>query len=225
MRKTSLLLPIICIILFTRCIGEDIVFDTVEPLIRITNPLDSLGLSQSHQFSFSYLNNVGEEINANAVWSSSQPQVISITPEGLATALQIGESNITVAFDNGTKLVSETRKVSVGNQSVGTPTIKTGSIQTSSSYKLTGDFTLEEDETGLTLTFADNYEASTALPGLYIYLTNNPKTSVGALEIGRVTVFSGKHSYAIPKVTLQDYGYILYFCKPFNVKVGDGKIN
>ena len=99
------------------------------------------------------------------------------------------------------------------------------SINTTSSYALTGDFTITEDGNGgINLVFADNYNASTALPGLYVYLTNNPSTTTGSLELQKVQTFQGAHTYSIPNVGVNDYSHVLYFCKPFNVKVGDGEI-
>ena len=101
---------------------------------------------------------------------------------------------------------------------------KSGQITTTSSYALSGDFSLTAENNDLVLAFDENYNASTALPGLYIYLTNNPSTISGALEIGKVQTFSGVHSYTIPNVDINEYSHVLYFCKPFNVKVGDGEI-
>ena len=72
--------------------------------------------------------------------------------------------------------------------------------------------------------FGDDYQASTSLPGLYVYLTNNPATANNAFEIGRVEIFNGAHSYRISGVGLNEYDYLLYWCKPFSVKVGDGEI-
>ena len=90
---------------------------------------------------------------------------------------------------------------------------------------MTGHFTLSVNDDKLLIDIQDDYRASTALPGLFVYLTNNPNTTVGALEIGAVQVFSGAHSYELENVDINDYNYLLYFCKPFNVKVGDGEIN
>ena len=67
--------------------------------------------------------------------------------------------------------------------------------------------------------------ACSSLPGLYLYLTNNPNTINGAQEVGEVTIFSGAHSYSIPNTGINEYNYLLYWCKPFSVKVGEGKIN
>ena len=67
-------------------------------------------------------------------------------------------------------------------------------------------------------------DGATSLPGLYVYLTNNPSTVNNAYEIGRVETFNGAHSYRISGVGLNEYDYLLYWCKPFSVKVGDGEI-
>ena len=90
---------------------------------------------------------------------------------------------------------------------------------------LEGGFTLSITETGLQLSLGEDYKASTTLPGLYVYLSNNNNTTSQAYEIGPVKVFTGSHSYDLPSsIGLMDYQYILYWCKPFNVKVGEAKI-
>jgi len=41
-----------------------------------------------------------------------------------------------------------------------------------------------------------------------------------------VVTFDGAHDYILDdNVGLFDYNYLVYFCKPFNVKVGDGEIS
>ena len=77
------------------CIGDDFVFDTVEPTVRILDPVLSLEQGTNYQFKVSYFNNVGvEEVNNNINWFSSMPDIVSITPTGLAEALQLGTSTI-----------------------------------------------------------------------------------------------------------------------------------
>ena len=91
---------------------------------------------------------------------------------------------------------------------------------------LAGDFTLTDDNGDLTLSLAENYVASSNLPGLYVYLSNNPNSSANAYEIGAVTVFNGAHTYDLPDtIGIYDYQYLLYYCKPFSAKVGVGTIN
>ena len=107
-----------------------------------------------------------------------------------------------------------------------TPQEKSGTIATTSSYVLSGTFTLSELENSgdLRLSINDDYVADTALPGLYLYLTNNPSSIANALELGPVTVFNGAHQYTISDTGINDYSHLLYWCKPFTVKVGDGEI-
>ena len=103
---------------------------------------------------------------------------------------------------------------------------RSGVIATTSSYALTGDFTMTSNQNGLLeIALGENYRASTSLPGLYVYLTNNPNSINGAFEVGKVTVFEGEHSYTLPAdISITDHSYLMYWCKPFSVKVGGGDI-
>jgi len=208
------------------CIKDDFVNDTVDPVLRITANIDTLALGNTFQFEEIYLNNIGLEEQITVMWSSSDEAVISISNDGLATALELGSSIISIEYDDGTGLVlSDELLVHVGeNTSISTQTF-VGSIATTSSYLLEGDFTFSEAGSGVLLEFASNYQASTALPGLYIYLSNNRNSIANAFEIGAVETFNGAHSYDVSNIGINDYSYIVYFCKPFNVKVGDGVIN
>ena len=207
------------------CIGDDFVMDTIDAVLRITSTVDTLAKDSSYQFGHLYLNNVGNQEPVDATWSSSDASVISITPQGLATGIDSGSAHISVLYDDAGLMLSDSVLVHVGERTVvSSPPVRTGTVQTTSTYLLEGDFTLSEDGPNIVLEFTDNYRASTALPGLYVYLSNNAATVANALEIGAVQVFNGAHSYTIPGVTIDEYRYVLYFCKPFNVKVGDGEI-
>ncbi|MFT5834213.1 MAG: hypothetical protein ACI97N_001847 [Cognaticolwellia sp.] len=220
-----LTITLFALLSFSACIQNDIIEDFVEPQLRITSSVDSIGLNSSFQFESMYLNNVGVEEMATVTWSSSEPSIISIADDGLAQALQAGTATITAEYINGQDILTDSKVVSVGSSTV-IPTAqeKSGTITTTSSYALEGDFILKEDGDDLILEFDANYNASTALPGLYVYLSNNRNTIANAYEISAVQTFSGTHNYTIPNIGLSDYNYVLYFCKPFNVKVGDGEI-
>ena len=100
-----------------------------------------------------------------------------------------------------------------------------GQIRTTSSYTLEGNFRYEHNGTQIILSLDDTYRASSSLPGLYLYLTNNPNSPEDGYEVGAVSVFSGEHSYTLPaSIGLMDYKYLLYWCKPFRVKVGDAQL-
>jgi hypothetical protein len=102
--------------------------------------------------------------------------------------------------------------------------MRNGVIETTSFYTLTGTFEITETDTGIRIDIGEDYEASESLPGLYIYLGNNPNSIGNAVEIQGVQVFAGAHSYEVEGVGINDYDFLLYWCKPFGVKVGDGKI-
>ena len=227
--KLQLISSLCIALLFSACIGDDVIIDTVEENLTILNPIDSLELGASYQFTARFLNNIGVEEAVDIDWSSSDEAVLSIDAEGLATGLAEGEVEVTAELNrtDGPGL-SDSYRLEVVDQEVTIvePQSRSGSLRTTSSYRLAGDFVLEENNGALKLRFASDYVASSSLPGLYVYLTNNPNTISNAFEIGMAISFSGEHEYLISgDVGLMDYNYVLFFCKPFGVKVGDGQIN
>lgn len=220
------LILFVAIIGLTGCIKDDIVFDEVEEVIRITNAIDSLQLGTSYQLTTAFFNNVGQQEEANIDWRSTDPTKITVDDTGLLTAIELGTAIIIASIETvDQEIIRDSISIVVGDQTtvIEEPMERTGMLNTTSSYALTGDFTLSETADGLVLSFDANYNASSALPGLYVYLTNNPNTTNNAYEIGKVETFNGVHSYTIDSsISIQDYSHVLYFCKPFNVKVGDG---
>ncbi len=228
MKYLQTLLLVSLIGLLSSCVGDDFVEDRIDPVLRINNAIESLEVGTDYQFEFTYFNNVGQQAAAEVVWESSDANIISITSSGLATAIQPGDVELTATVSGPDDQIFQTLQVSAGatTTEVEVATVRTGVIQTTTFYDLEGDFELVQNDDGtLTLNIADNYKASSGLPGLYVYLTNNPRSISGAFEIDEVKTFSGAHSFEISGVELNEYSHLLYFCKPFNVKVGDGEIN
>jgi len=211
-------------LVLTSCIGDDIINDRVDPVLRIINPIDTIAFDSTYQFELSYLNNIGrEEAVQNVSWTSSAPDIIEVSPAGLAKGLMTGEAFLKAEVEIEGEMISDELLVQVGEMTTAAVSERTGTIETTSFYTLEGSFTLSEVEGDMVLAIGDDWKASSNLPGLYVYLTNNPSTTSGAFEIGEVTIFEGEHSYNLgDQVGLNDYEYVLYFCKPFNVKVGDG---
>lgn len=222
--KKIFIFTISVFVLVSGCIKDDFVMDLQDPELRIVNVPDSIAINTDFIFEAMYLNNVGLEENVDIVWSSDNESIINITANGNATALALGSATIFAEYDDGESVLRDSVTVGVGEMTVMVTESFSGTINTTSSYLLEGDFTITEDGTGVILEIASNYKASTALPGLYVYLSNNPNTSANALEIAAVQTFSGAHSYTIPNTSIYDYNYVLYYCKPFGVKVGHGEI-
>lgn len=209
----------------TSCIGDDVILDEVDPVVRIENPIDTLGLDTEYRYEATFFNKVGLPESTPITWTSSAPEVVTIDQDGVARAVALGDAIITASAASDSGMFQDIDPIAVGENTVNNAE-RSGTIRTTSSYKLTGDFVIQDNGSGgVRIIVADNYDASTSLPGLYLYLTNNPNTTSGALEIGKVQTFNGAHEYTVDNVSLFDYSHLLYFCKPFNVKVGDGTIN
>lgn len=214
----------------TSCIGTDIIDDFVEARVVLTQPLEVMIAGDNYQFKAEYFDNTGVKQSVNFRWDSSDPGIIEINDQGLASAISSGKSLISSTANNVTATVEVTvldpakvneDSIRMIQKQVGE---RTAVLQTVSSYKLEGMATLTDDN-GLKLVLSEDFETSSSLPGLYLYLTNNVNTINNALEIGEVRQFSGGHVYDVPGETqLQDYSHVLFYCKPFVVPVGNGKL-
>lgn len=215
------LFVIICLASTVGCVGTDIVDDRVPPRVAIKNPIDSLQVGETYQLSATYYNEAGVEETSTIDWKSTNDQIVSITNNGLASALQPGSTEIIASFQSAadTILLVSGEKTSTVTQ------IRSASLSTVSSYPLEGTASLEEEDDGsLYLRFSDNFNTTSALPGLYVYLSNNVNSKANAYEVGAVVQFTGAQEYILPgAITLNEYDYVLFYCKPFNVPVGNGE--
>jgi len=209
--------------LLTQCIGTDFVEDTIEERIIIISEIDMLQVGESYQLMATFWDNTGKLQEVPITWDSSDPSVIDVEENGLITAYQAGTTTIT-AMANG---VVEELILTAGDSTVETSVSqRTGVLKTGSSYPLDGDVTLVDLNNGdLRLELEDNFNTTSALPGLFVYLSNNPSTINDAYEIGEVTQFKGAQNYNIKDVGLNDFNYVLFFCKPFRVRVGDAELD
>lgn len=212
--------------LLFNCVGTDTVDDLIPEKLEITNPIMSLEVGASYDFMYRYLNNVGMPESKSVRWETSNASILSIDENGRLMALEMGQAEIALILEENNELMDKITVEASDETIVIVSGDKHGTIATTSSYELSGDFAINNIEGGVEIVIANNYVASSALPGLYVYLSNNPTTVSGALEIGEVTVFSGAHTYNVTAtdLTVDTYAYLLYFCKPFNVKVGHGEI-
>ncbi len=230
--KQILRISFLCtLFILNSCIGEDIIDDSVDETIRIDNPVVNLEIGSTYQFEATYFNNVGQIEEAPIIWSSSDENIIEITQSGLATGITEGVITVSAAVIQDEVNVISTNELTVVEESIEDEEpiaiVKSGFIETTSSYTLEGEFVFEEilESNSVRLSFNDSYLASSNLPGLYLYLTNNPNSIADAYNAGPVSVFDGEHSYEFDDVQINDFQYLLYWCEPFSVKVGEGTIN
>ena len=83
-------------ILLSSCIGDDIIDDMIDPVLRVNNQIDSLAVGSEFQFDIVFFNNVGVQEDTDVEWTSSDPSVIAVSRTGLAVALSPGEVEISV---------------------------------------------------------------------------------------------------------------------------------
>ncbi len=205
----------------TSCIGTDILDDAVDPEVVILNPVTSIEIGTTYAFMAEYRNMVGMPEDVPLTWESDDPGVISIDNDGNATALTEGETRIRVSTDN----VETFLLVEAGAMTSGPLTERVAQLQTSSSYPLSGTARLLKTSDGLILRFDEDFQTTSALPGLYVYLSNNTSTTNNAYEVAKVSAFRGAQEYIISDLEdLSSYKYVLFFCKPFVVPVGDGEL-
>jgi hypothetical protein len=214
------------------CIGTDIVDDFVEPRISATNQIETFLIGDNHLYQASYFDNTGVEQPASFQWFSSDPQVVEMDPGGFAVALAAGVSIITYAANDleqsFTVNVLDPQQVNEDSVRMQQQQTQTGDrsaeLMTVSSYLLEGTAVLTTMEGALILELLDDFRTTDALPGLYVYLTNNTRSISNAVEISEVSMATGAQSYVVPDgVEIQDFSHVLFYCKPFRVPVGEGR--
>lgn len=230
--------------MFYGCVGEDFINDYVDPSLRITNPILEIREGSSYQFNVQFFDESGTKVaQPNLSWSVSPPNALTILQDGTITAVTAEQTTLSVSttgLQDNTVQATTQFNITVAPGEVSNPTTDTstdtsgvvvatpfyeGQIRSTSSYLLEGNYRYEHNGEHILITIDNSYQADTALPGLYIDMGNNPNTTAGAYEIGPVTIFQGAHEYSLPStIELMDYQYILYWCKPFNVKVGGAKL-
>lgn len=201
MRKNGImkyLLTVIYLVLTNGCIGTDIIDDYIEARISVVIKIEVMIVGDSFHYDAVYFDNIGVERPASFQWMSSNREVLEIDEDGLSLAIAPGIALITFSanevtssfsitiFDPDEADVDSVRMVQEQTQNGE----RTAILETVSSYQLDGSATLSL-ENGLKLTLSDDFETTNALPGLYLYLTNNTSTINNALEIGAVKEFSG----------------------------------
>lgn len=178
-------------------------------------------------FSFEITTTSTEVSSSTTDTATTTTDTATSTTEASTSTTDTATSNTSSSTDsnNDNNDSTDEEGEEADNGIVVAPQFFEGQIRTTSSYTLVGNFRYEHNGTQIILSLDDAYRASSSLPGLYLYLTNNPNSPEDGYEVGAVSVFSGEHSYTLPaSIGLMDYKYLLYWCKPFRVKVGDAQL-
>jgi len=213
------------ILLLTACIGTDLVDDPmIAERLTIMPRIDAIQVGETVQFEVEYLNGFGNAEEVPIVWSSTDPEVVRISENGLAEGLAEGPAKIIA--DAGT--VADTL---ILNTEGVTNTSETDELSgmfepVSGSYDIEGTARLTKaSDTKLQLIFESNFRVS-AGPSLYVLLANHTNGAYtvtrGSQEVNgtsaqitpeRMTSFSGEMIFDVPDgVEIDDYDYVVLYC-------------
>lgn len=186
--------------------------------VTVTASKSEIDIDETLQFQ-AVAENINGEANfpdATFEWESLNESVATVDQNGLVTGVSNGGAMIQATTGN----VSGSTMIMVGEASA-----RNGSFSSLNGYSVSGDVSLVETSSNLNLILQDNFSASNG-PGLYIYLSNNSNNVNGGVEIGELRKNNGSDTYAVnASVALEDYNYVLIWCKPFGVGFGTAQLN
>lgn len=84
-------------LVFSACVKTEIIPETLEPTLRVEPPSVSLAVGQTHQLTGTFTNEEGEDQSALIQWNTSAPDVVTVTPGGLVTAVAPGQAWVVAA--------------------------------------------------------------------------------------------------------------------------------
>ena len=184
--------------------------------VVIKNDTNKLFKGEQYQFEAEVLNGFGVKINTSVSWSSSDSSVLSISNSGLADALSQGVANITATAEgvNSSPVQMAVLEGANGRRS--------GNFQDENGYSVSGSVEMRPASgNNFELSFT-NFNCQPG-PALYIYLGNS--TTAG-IEIDELKQLTGDFVVPLPaNIQLNDYQYVLIWCKSANAAFGSARLN
>ncbi|MDX2301726.1 MAG: DM13 domain-containing protein [Microscillaceae bacterium] len=187
--------------------------------LEISASNNQIHVGQIVQFTAVAKNALGNVINPSSIsWQSSNNNLFSVNASGLGTALNAGMVQVSATADG---ITSNSLTVDITAAAAS----RTGSFVSMNGYRVSGNATIRTEGNNLVLEFANNFSTSSG-PGLYVYLSNQANNANGGIEIARLQKVSGSQTYTLPaSVQLDQYNYVLIFCRPFRVVFGSALLN
>ncbi len=152
------------------------------------------------------------------VWRSTNPQIVTVSQGGLATAGQNGSAEVIATVDG---IESNAARVAVsGSSRSGMFVMRPGS-----GHDVRGTATLARQPDGsLTLTFGNDF-ASAGGPDVRVYLSTSNVLNPASVSLGRLQRFTGLQTYAVPSgIQLDTFDWVIVHCVPFNITFGYARL-
>lgn len=150
-------------------------------------------------------------------WASTNSTVLSVDASGKITGLNTGTAAVTATAAGVKSLPVEIQVLPAGGLS------RVGQFSGNSGYSVKGTATLQQNGDELILTLGSDFISGNG-PMLGVYLAKTASgglNSQNSLKLDNLKSNSGMQVYPVPAgVGLQDYGYVVIYCIPFNVRFG-----
>ena len=184
-------------------------------MVRATPTQGQLAVGETLELSVRGSNSQGGTLTGNTyTWASSDPEVVAVDADGVATGLAPGRALLTAASEGITSNQVEIQVVGDG---------RTGSFvpKPGTRYRVTGTAQLKMDDSGaLVLEFGPDFSVS-AGPRLGIYLSTTNSVGPGSVDLGEIQSFTGSQTYQLPdSVELTSFDWVVIHCVPFNITFG-----
>jgi len=209
------------------CIGTDLIDDPIiDKKLTIVPRIDSLTVGQEQVFSVKYTNQYGIEASSGSVlWSSSNPENISVDALGKATGLAPGKAIIYASFDGLKDSLILNSGAGNNNQS-DTSFFKQGVFMTVNSHYFAKGNVYVQTVNGQSQIRTDADFGTSAGPSVYLLLANHKSGSYtvtpggyavntvsAQITANKLSSFSGVQTWTIPaSVNPADYKYAILYC-------------
>jgi uncharacterized protein YjdB len=172
-------------------------------------------VGETQQFTATAYNLNGNILTGKVpAWRSSDTSIVSVAPDGNATAHAAGMANIVATID-GVESSPAVITVSSG--------VRTGMfvMRPGSGHEVRGTATLTEQPGGNLVLFLGDDFASAGGPDVEVYLSTTSTVGSGSITLGNLKNFSGASSYDVPAgVGLNSYDWVIIHCVPFTITFG-----
>ncbi|MBK9735197.1 MAG: DM13 domain-containing protein [Saprospiraceae bacterium] len=219
-------LVLLGITLLSSCIGTDLVEEIEVPTqVLISTNVASIKVGEQVQFNAIFTNNYGMTQSKPIIWSTSTPEILSVSSSGLVKALKTGNANLKAMSENA--VTTRTLVITSDIKPDTTSTLRSGTFRSAGagSYTVAGDVIITTSGGKSKITVKDNFKASIG-PSLFLLLTNhtngsymvvsnNPAINGTSAQISltRLTNFQGTMSWDVPAgVDVSNYKYALLYC-------------
>lgn len=192
----------------------------LDETIRIDNFPQQLQVGHTFQLQASVFNKVGQKSSSNIEWTSTNPDVLIVDENGVATGLMDGAADVIAMADGISDRIGIVVTI---DEVVETFEERVGELKGRGGYNISGQIRIYEENGDL---FLEITNPKISGPGPFYYLSNQTNSVSGGVQVdeNKAVTTSDVVTYELPKtVNLNTYDYLIVWCMPFSVTLGYGE--